>query len=376
MIRTSLSSPCWALLCFASALSAQGRQEPLKPQHFLFDECALVARLDMDALRKHEVWEDIESSPLNLVLGRMREAVGFVLEDLHGITAQVSVKPSGGDDDDGSDSERSEVVIFEGRKPLALPDHERNGDMQTIGGVEVFGSYAESRMVSIRTGNFAVNGYRAAVESVLEGERRAGLPSGEVLSLIADPRGLVGYVAVDVRYESPWREALREALATEWPEEDAPTHLCLRLRVIGDPDDPHLQLEAVLRHGKAGDGLATSERAVDAGIAKLLAMPESRMFRRVLKSVKRTRSGPDAVWTLDLGRSRNAAGLVGSLLPFLMVGRQSQGVVLQAKGPRQVQAVKEAKVLVEKLKKRVPVPPPPPPPPPAAAPVGGGGGGR
>jgi hypothetical protein len=40
----------------------------------------------------------------------------------------------------------------------------------------------------------------------------------------------------------------------EWPVDDPPRVLGVKVLATGDPDDLHLTIEAVLRHKKAGSG--------------------------------------------------------------------------------------------------------------------------
>ncbi len=80
----------------------------------------------------------------------------------------------------------------------------------------------------------------------------------------------------------------------------------------------------MLRHGKDGAGLVASEKAVASALQRVREIKETRIIRPLLKKIKHERDRTDAIWRLDLGRARNAAGMLGTLSPFLMFARASE----------------------------------------------------
>jgi hypothetical protein len=107
----------------------------------------------------------------------------------------------------------------------------------------------------------------------------------------------------------------------DWPEDDMPQLLGARLLATGDEDDPHLTVEAVLRHQKAGDGIKVTEALSDGLLEKFRANPQMRLLRPLLKKVVKEVDGTDLVLRLDLGRVRNAVGHLATLaLPMFMGG--------------------------------------------------------
>jgi hypothetical protein len=127
------------------------------------------------------------------------------------------------------------------------------------------------------------------------------------------------------------QSVLREELADiEWPPGDAPTAAFGRAFASGNEDDPHLVVEFVLRHDIAGEGLAITERAVQAGIEQLTKLPQARLFRPLLEQIANERRGTDATWRLDVGRARDAAGVVVMLAPFLFLAGSDAAPAVQA----------------------------------------------
>ncbi|MCK5941540.1 MAG: hypothetical protein KAI24_06195, partial [Planctomycetes bacterium] len=70
-------------------------------------------------------------------------------------------------------------------------------------------------------------------------------------------------------------------------------------------------------------------------------MPEARLFKPLLKKVEHERSGSDAVWRVDVGRARNAAGMLGGMAPFLFVARTAQAVPAAALQAVEVEETEE-----------------------------------
>lgn len=93
----------------------------------------------------------------------------------------------------------------------------------------------------------------------------------------------------------------------EWPADGGLTHLLLRLRSVGDAGDPHLEVEAVLRHSKAGDGVGITARAAAAWLQRAKDDPQFRAVRELWGSLVQEVDGTDLVLRLDLGRARDGA---------------------------------------------------------------------
>ena len=108
---------------------------------------------------------------------------------------------------------------------------------------------------------------------------------------------------------------------TQWPEDDAPTFLFARVRVIGDADDPHLEVEAVLRHLKEGPGLEVSSAAVDGWIERMKKEPKMIAVRPLLQRVEKKVDRTDVVLRADMGRTREAVGHLASLVMPLLAPR-------------------------------------------------------
>ena len=216
-----------------------------------------------------------------------------------------------------------------------------------------------------------------------------GVPSGDVMSLTVGQEDLLGYAVLDFGDRAIQEDVTDLLGEPDWAEDDKPTFLAVRLSTQGDDDDPHLKLEVVVRHGKDGEGLVVSEKAVNERLKELMAVKEARLFLPLLKQIQHKRDRTDAIWSVDLGRARDFGGTVSMLAPLLMVTRASQqaqalmvpGVqvvpvaqaeeegVDEAKPIKEAKPVKKGKGVVEIKRKPVVEPPPPPP-------TGNGGGGQ
>jgi len=307
--------------CFISftacLVAAYGQQAPTA-RSFCFSDYDNVLDVDLKQLRDSGVWDDLGASALKLMIGRFDDEMGFRLEQVDRLMALVRVLPK---DEDRSRPGHEDVLLFEGNRELPWPKESPETHETQIGAGTLRGHSEHSSRVSARVGKLALTGHRAAIEPVLHGKPHSGMPCADVMSLQADRRGLLAFGALRLAPETPPHEALHAALPdVEWPADDQPTFVAFCLRIKGDELDPRLDLEMVLRHAKVGDGLGLTEQAVDAALAKVAAMPEARMFAPLLRKVERTRSGTDAIWRVELGRSRDAAGTIGTMLGFLLVG--------------------------------------------------------
>ncbi len=354
MTRTLPTISCLAVLPAVCAQAPAARA-------FYPDDYRTVACADLASMRARGIWGDIEASAFKLVLGTIERQAGFPMDRLDRATVFPALDVGG------------QLAVLEGNAALALPEDPGEGRyrVERIGSHELLlDEWNAAHGVVQVSDEIRVSGPEALLRPVLAGEPRAGRPSADVMSLLAGSEGLLAWVVAEIRDDGPERRDLVRALHNpEWPAGDAPTFVCLRLRATGDPDDPHLVLEAVVRHGTRGEGLAVTEQAVDAMLARLREMPEARLFRPLLEDVGHERDGTDAVYRVDLGRSRHAAGLFGALAPMMMVARTEVRAV-----PAQVELVEVVEEEPPPPEKEPQPKEPPPKKPPPKKPGGGGGG--
>lgn len=335
------------------------QQKPLKPRQFLFDDYTSVVHLDMKRVCDLEIWETVVGSPLGVVLAKGQEEIGFPLERLDAITTVFRW--------DDAEKEMREITVLEGHAPLTRAEdrYDRWIKDEIHGQAVLRDSWAKGGLSFDWTDKVRIEGREQFLAPVLAGKPRIGLPAADVMSLTVGIKDLLGYVVFDLRTDSFRNVFLRDVMPdASWPEGDAPTFFCARVAAIGDPDDSHVQLEMVVRHGKAGAGVAATQKQVEAGIQQLLDEPKLRLIRPMLKKIKREVDGSDAIWRVDLGRSRNVVGnLAGMSLPWLFLARgQMQAVQAQAQAV-QIDIVEAEEVEEEEVEPEEPVP------------HGGGGGG-
>lgn len=310
----NLAHPFFAIAVCAVALPAQA--ETPKAQQFLFDDYTTVMSIDMKKFRDTGVWDEIGSGPLKMVLGMVEVQFGFSFEELDQamLVRKVSV--------DGDAAKTQDIATIETSVAMGEPvdvQHARYSNVEVGDYTMMVDQWSEQEAMVQVTPKLRVSGPVDVIRTVLEGEPRTGLPSGDVMSLTVGQNGMLAHGVFDFRDAALLDDLKKEILPdAEWPVDDQPTFMCFRVLVSGDEDDPHLALECVLRHGQDGAGLVASEKAVTSRLQELCELKEARLFRPLLKKVQHKRDGTDAVWRLDLGRARNVAGMLSTLAPFML----------------------------------------------------------
>lgn len=311
-----------AITICAAVLPSQAKA--LTGQQFLLDEYTTVAHIDLQKMRDTGIWDEFSGSTLKMILGMAEEANEVSLDAIGQVTS-VS-RPS-------SQGQTQEIVVIEGTAAIGAlgKQHPDRYHVSTVGAHSILlDQWSPGDAVMEVTPKLRVYGPSPLIQQVLNGRPRSGLPSADVMSFTAGKKDLLIYAVFDLGLDTASREVLNKALAdTSWPADDAPTFACIRVFATGDEDDPHLTVEVVLRHGKDGDGLAVSEKAATAALARVHKMQEARILRPLLKKIEHNRDGTDATWRLDLGRARDVAGLLGTLSPFLMFARAREVQAVQ-----------------------------------------------
>ncbi|MCB9884747.1 MAG: hypothetical protein H6838_04600 [Planctomycetes bacterium] len=325
------------VLLFAALAVAQ---EPIPAKSFVLDDYHNVVSVDLAKLRAKDIWGDLEASVLKPVLTELEREFGGPLDSLD----RMLLVAEFGDPAEDARLIR-EVRVFEGNTGLPVPTslQAKTWEKRDLGGREVWcrSGFREERMYQ-PSANVQVWGTGLALDPVFEGEKRHGMPCADVMSLLSGKEESLAYIVLDVT-RGPLRNQLLRGLFkdVDWPQGQEPSFLALRLLVTGDPDDPHLTVEAVLRHAADGEGVAVSDKAIDAFLERARTAPEFRAMRPVLREFHKKRDRADLLLVADLGRSRQAVGNVA-------------GIVIALLGPQGRAATVEAEVAV---------PPPPPPPP-------------
>ncbi len=214
-----------ALAACTAVLPAQAKVPTAR--QFLFDDYTSVMSIDMKKMRDSGVWDEMTSTALKMIFGMMEKQFGFPLDALDRATLvrRFSV--------DGEDTKSHEIITVEGNADLGESADVQYGryvatdvDDYAVMLDQFIPDYA---MVHV-TPKLLVFGPLGLLESVLKGEPRGGLPSGDVMSFTAGQKGLLGYVVGDLRPRDMPREGLDEMLPdAAWPEDDRPKFACIRL---------------------------------------------------------------------------------------------------------------------------------------------------
>src|SRR5262245_17814743 len=273
-------------------------QQPMPAKAFLIDDYKNVAFADLKALRERGIWADLEVSVLKVVFKQMEKEFGLQLAALDRVTmvGDLGEQPEAGE---LVLRNLREVLVLEGNEALGVPSSVEHGRWQQA----TVGKHTVRRRDTMRPETFAqpcpemqVSGATDVIEAALEGKPAAGLPCADVMSLLSGRGDNLAYLAFEVGNPLLRKQALGALFPdTEWPEGDAPTFLFARVRVIGEADDPHLEVEAVLRHLKEGPGLEASGAAVDEWIERLKKDPKMVAVRPLLQRVEKKVDRADLV---------------------------------------------------------------------------------
>ncbi|MFT6083037.1 MAG: hypothetical protein ACJA0V_004805 [Planctomycetota bacterium] len=321
MTPTTLRSlSCLALALVCSAPAAQDKK--FAPRDFMIPNYENLMFVDIKAMRDREIWDELESSVMNLAFTQMERELGFPIEDLDRIS--VSMAFGGAKKSGMSTGPVDTIRIFEGNKPL--PVHEsmagNRWQREQIGDYEVWRRKNSSEDMFVQPcDTMQVWGTSAALQPALQ-KKRVALPSAEIMSFLSGRDATLACFVFGLNHPQTKQRFLADMLGGgDWPEDDMPQLLGARLLATGDEDDPHLTVEAVLRHQKAGDGIKVTEALSDGLLEKFRANPQMRLLRPLLKKVVKEVDGTDLVLRLDLGRVRNAVGHLATLaLPMFMGG--------------------------------------------------------
>lgn len=299
------------------ALASLTAQQPFQASNWLPDDYRNLVRVDLKALRDRGIWDELESSALKMMLGMLEQEAGFRLGALDRLTQVVVFPP-----DAEPQQEPARVIVLEGNEELDVPPRiAGNASYQTdtIGGVEVRRSARDWVFFRPRP-DVQIEGDLAVLQPALAGKPYLGAPCADILSLRSTRKDPLLEFAVDLTAAQAKRQVLDTLFkGTEWPEGGAPQYLYGRMHATGDADDPRVHLEVVLRHLHEGEGIAATDKALEAMLAAAAANPKAALVRPFLTAIERSRDRGDLILKLDLGRAREAAGKLGTIMPFLMV---------------------------------------------------------
>jgi hypothetical protein len=295
-------------------------QTKLTGKSFLPPDYTNVVSVDLAAMRALGIWDDIEASVLKVAFKAMEKELGWPLANLDRITA-VAVVNADAADMAVIGRDLRQVFVLEGNAPLALsPATQQHGAQETIGEYQVRVRHGSDQSVYVNPRpELQVWGSRGLIAPVLEGTPSNGQPAADLMSLLSGRGDTFAYFVFDTR-SVPFRQRFVVGFLGEagWPDDDFPQFLSVRVRAIGKKDDPRLQVDAVLRHAKAGAGLQATEKAVKAWLTKSAADPRFAAMKSLWSKVEVKMQAGDLVVGLDLGRSRDAVGALTALaLPII-----------------------------------------------------------
>jgi hypothetical protein len=327
-------------LCLSSLLNAQA---PTTAHSYLLDDYRNVVFADLAAMRDRGIWEDLEASALKLLFLQMEKEAGFPLSALDRVIAVGELPRTG-----GMGGMPREVIVFEGNAVLGLPRSVVGGRWteDTVAKVPVHRrSGVGEQMIARPKPELQVHGLTEDLEPVLQGQPRNGLPAPEVMSLLSGRGDNLAYFVVDVGHPVLRQSVIHRLFPNAvWSEEGGPSDMLMRLRAVGEKDDPHLEVEFVIRHKTPGDDVAVTSSAVEEWLKKAKADPQFRGLRPLWSRIQSKVDRTDVSVRLDIGRPREAVGYI-ALLAAPILKPRSESVAIDV----------EVEAGVEE-------PPPPPPP--------------
>ncbi|MCK5941539.1 MAG: hypothetical protein KAI24_06190 [Planctomycetes bacterium] len=311
------------VLALASVGFAQQQQQPTA-RDFLFSGFENTMSVNLKAMREREIWDELEVSALKLAFRQIEKEAGFELDAVDRFTLAVKVPK------DSKDVVRDtlEVYVTEGNRPLSLPPRVsgRNWESREVAGktVRYRERYESGRIFYVPHPHVQVEGSWTLLRPILEKDGHRGLPSPDVMSLLSGRDDRLAYAVGSMEHPSVRAQFGAMLGDPEWPTDDEPRFFGLQVLVRGDRDDPHLVVEAALRHARVGDGLAISKQGAEQLLAKLVDDQRLMSLRKVLKAAQFEVDGTDLVLRLDLGRVRNAVGQLAALLLPLMTPQEDK----------------------------------------------------
>jgi hypothetical protein len=336
--------PAASCAAFATTLlTALTAQERIDPRCFYLPEYTNVVQLDLATMRKAGIWDDLVASGLNLARTPIERELGFSVDHIDRFTMVIRFANDNEQGEQAVGTQR--MLVLEGNAALATPAQIDGQWATEQHGRHTLHHQGRSAFAAPHD-RLQVWGPRDVIATALDGERQPAVPSADVMSLSANRGNLIAHLVADLSARQSRREFLDLLLPdTEWPADDAPTFFAARVTVTGEADDPHLAVDLVVRHAKGKDGIAVTERAVDAALARGLERDELRLLRSVLRTAEKHHEGCDLRVRFAFGRSRTAVGNFAVLLaPWIMAGRDAEQAVHAAAAERAaaIEAAKRA----------------------------------
>lgn len=307
-----------AVAAVAACAAVAAAQEPFNARAWLPNDYQNVVHVDLEALRDREIWDELDTGVMKMALRALETEAGFALDHLDRLT-MIAMPPLLG----GMEARVRELIVFEGNAALGVPDkvaRNNSWSMTTIGEYDVRRRERYGDQVFFRPRpEVQIQGSTDLLRPMLEGKPSAGMPCPDIMSLMSKGGDELLYLVLHLNDPLMKRNVERKLFPdVEWPPGDELQYLMVRLRATGDADDPHLEAEAVLRHGRVGAGLTVTAAAVDAFLERIAAEPRFRIAAPIFKDVRCETDRTDYVLRLDLGRVRVAAGRLAMLvLPII-----------------------------------------------------------
>jgi len=312
----------------SSLLAQQPKTAALDARAFVPTDPRSEIFVDFRAMRDSGVWDGVTSSIARTVLPLLEQQLGFHLDAVDRLRAY----PQNGPGQEGRND--TGVVLFEGSADLVTPAGAPDTATTTVAGHEVvvvssgWAPDDPTWWVAPKPG-VLVYGSKHLVEPALLGKGTPGVTPPELLSLVAG-RGVLAHAVVT--FDDTARAGFIEAVEARGIAPPEFLMLCVRIVPGEKPDDePVVHVDGKLRWPTAEQGPQQMTDHLKARIELLKKHPRFGALRRIWNLIELRTDGRDLTAHIELGRPRDAGGLVAVAAPFLMfAGSATVGPEVQA----------------------------------------------
>jgi hypothetical protein len=286
--------------------------------------------VDFAALNEHGIWDAVRRSAAGTLFGMLEQQLGFELAELAQIHAYPEI-PDGQPRDEGR--RQGGLAVFTGSDKVVLPTpagyrRDKVGDYEASIQDGEWAAADPDLWLQVRPG-LLVYATQHLVRPVVEGKAAAGVPEAEFLLLTSGKGGLAHVVVT-----------LTDAMLADMPfpvpegvlhADDMPRFFALRLRLApqgakdGEEQEPEVVLDAIVRHETGKQGPEAVRTLAQKALDEAKEHPRLGALKRFWSRIELRVDGRDVAARLPLGRPREAAGNLATLIaPLMLLGTHAE----------------------------------------------------
>ncbi|MBK8974535.1 MAG: hypothetical protein IPM29_01280 [Planctomycetes bacterium] len=320
--RSRLLPTASAGLLLAAAVPAQGDRQ-LDARVFLPNEYTVELRVDMARIVDTGVWSTLERSPVRMLFGAFEDGFGFTFDELREVRWAMRETYGRADDQgevDESDESRAETWVLIGDASVTVDGLRRargeDGPAEQIAGRPAVDAPGGA-WVGVCDG-MLVKAERALIERALAGEFRGGVPSGDLLALLAADRGepLARLCGMLPPPDIVLRRGMDPIPASWLERDDAPRGLMLRLdgAPVEGSEELALTLRGRMRFARGDSGRDLFHDKLAAWLGELREDARMGGLHDALGAATVRTEAKDVVLEIPLGVGGGALAGIGQVL--------------------------------------------------------------